>query len=294
MVNNLPRSPRYWCIAAAIPLVGMFGGCNSDSAGGSRKGEASTSVAISASNLQVGFATGTLRGQRTVSSFKISKHPVTRAEYAACVAAGACKKADDTACGSEAYAPYSGYRTPDYRAENPEAPAVCVGESNAEAYCKWTGGRLPTLEEWLLAARGASVRRFAWGDDVAGCSRHPMMSELIAKRSADLPPDQVEKCDAVESDGTELAVSRHQDGASPAGVEDVLLTPGELLKSDPDTVFTACGGASQHCVVFGTEPGAIDSVEPFYSHGSGKEASRSVSHAYSFRCVSNIKEVTGS
>jgi formylglycine-generating enzyme required for sulfatase activity len=51
-----------------------------------------------------------------------------------------------------------------YPAGRGEFPATGVTYEEAEAHCRWAGGRLPTEEEWEKAARGPDGRRYPWGN----------------------------------------------------------------------------------------------------------------------------------
>jgi formylglycine-generating enzyme len=86
-----------------------------------------------------------------VSAFAIDRHEVTVAEYRQCITAGMCSL-DPLIAGDERYI-------------RDEWPLVNVTWYEAQEYCRWRGGRLPSEAEWERAARGASVGKDADQED---------------------------------------------------------------------------------------------------------------------------------
>jgi len=99
------------------------------------------------------------RHQVDLDAFYIDKHEVTNGRYQQFVKA-------------------TGHRIPQHP-NNPsrtlwkdgrvsdtvaERPVVNVDWSDADAYCRWAGRRLPTEAEWEKAAKGTEDRRFPWGN----------------------------------------------------------------------------------------------------------------------------------
>ena len=91
-----------------------------------------------------------------LSAFAIGRFEVLRFEWEACVDAGACEEA--RLCETE---------VPNQ--EEALLPVTCVSWQEAEDYCGWVGGRLPTEAEWEKAVRGQEGALWPWGGSAPSC-----------------------------------------------------------------------------------------------------------------------------
>lgn len=108
-------------------------------------------------------ALGNERPQEKImlEAFRISKYPITVAQFQAYVESGDCS------IDLRAKKQRQWQEKPDYYIAN--HPVVGVTPEDAIGFCQWLGSklgyevRLPTEDEWEKAARGASGRIYPWG-----------------------------------------------------------------------------------------------------------------------------------
>ncbi len=125
-----------------------------------------------------------------IDAFWIYQTQVTNTFYRKCIEAGSCE-------GS-----LSRYVENDY-------PAVNINWFQANAYCEWAGGRLPTEAEWEKAARGDDGRIYPWGNEEPTCDLANYLGCVGGRQK-----------DGTMIDGT-MPVGSYPEGASPYGALDM-------------------------------------------------------------------------
>jgi formylglycine-generating enzyme required for sulfatase activity len=89
--------------------------------------------------------------------FWIYQYEVTNAQYSLCIAAGKCGETFTT--------------DEFYDSQYANNPVIYLSWQDAQTYCEWSGGRLPTEAEWEKAARGGlEGMTYPWGNQEPVCT----------------------------------------------------------------------------------------------------------------------------
>lgn len=145
------------------------------------------------------------RRREWTAAYGIDRTEVTHEAYQSCVSAGRCPP------------PRTSAEHPGLA--GPRMPVTGLRWDEAQTYCRFVGGRLPTEAEWERAARGRRSHRFPWGrlynSRVANHGRSPEGQD--------------------DEDGFALAapVGSFPEGASPYGLLDVAGNAWEWTASPP-------------------------------------------------------------
>ena len=143
----------------------------------------------------------------SVPAFSLDRAEVTVARFRICSAAGVCPKISEES--------------------EPGRPVRNITPAEADTFCGFAGGRLPSSDEWVFAAAGPSGRRFPWGNTGMVCRRATFgLSSGPCSRG---------------SSGPDLAGAR-PDGATPEGVLDLAGNIAEWTR-ERDGSFVARGGS---------------------------------------------------
>jgi hypothetical protein len=107
-------------------------------------------------------------GQREIDTpFRIGRYPVTNGQYGLFIADGGYRESRWWSAEGWAWREAESVSLPSYwqdsRFNTVNQPVVGVSFWEADAFCRWAGGRLPREQEWEAAARGPEGYEYPWG-----------------------------------------------------------------------------------------------------------------------------------
>ncbi len=120
--------------------------------------DGSTLVAVPGGKFIMGYGSEeNLEHEVMLGDFWIYREEVTNSQYALCVLLGKCSP------------PYPEFNANYGKYERRNDPVTGVRWDQAQAYCDFVKGRLPTEAEWEKTARGPDGNVYPWGDAAPNC-----------------------------------------------------------------------------------------------------------------------------
>ncbi len=146
-----------------------------------------------------------------MAGFFIGRTEVPVHAYAACFRARACS-------GAPLRRDFPANNSCNWKNHRPQHPMNCVTWPEAEAFCRFVGGRLPTAAEWEYAAKSGEDVIYPWGNQ-APSGRLANFCDVSCKRALGEKAD----ADVSQNDGyaATAPVGSYPAGASKWGLFDM-------------------------------------------------------------------------
>ena len=189
-------------------------------------------------------ALGSSRGEEEIGGFHLGTYLVTNREFFEFTQSD----------GYVTEASQAGADWEEFLSDRPDHPVVRVTWHDAVRYCKWKGGRLPTIAEWRRACRGESGRVYPWGDEFDPA-----------------------KCNTYESGiATTSSVTDYPEGVSEFGFFDMVGNVEEWTQTPMPRGYAVVGGSYEmSCELYGLPSTHRIALASFFSDELG------------FRCASD-------
>ena len=198
---------------------------------------------------KTGSDTGASQAEIYLDGFWIGETEVTNSQYRKCVEADVCLETDLMDLKSKSLSNF---------------PLTYVTYKQAQRFCSWIGGSLPTEYQWEKAARGTDGRIYPWGD-------------LVPEKGNDLAniPDD-------ESDL--MAVGSFPNGASPYDAKDMAGNAWEWTSTrfSPDFYQSLLESAAEKAII---NPQGPEEGEYYVIRGGSASPSEAATYKDSLQTI---------